>query len=178
MSFRKTLAALAVVTAALAGAAGSAWAAPLLGSDADACVRDRGPAITVNIAGLKDRTGRLKLELYPANEADFLKDDRDLKREGKMFRRIWATVPANGAVAMCMKVPAPGRYALLFTHDRDGKNKFNFWKDGAGFPSNAKLGRTRPKLAQATIDVGRGVATTSIRVQYLRGLSGFAPSVK
>ena len=44
-----------------------------------------------------------------------------------------------------MRVPAPGRYALLFTHNRDGKNKFNFWADGAGFASQraSSAGRGR-----------------------------------
>lgn len=163
------LGAMLAMLAAPAGAQG----API-GADAASCANG-GPAIRANIVGLKDRSGRVKLELYPATADDFLKDDVDLVREGKTFRRIWAQTPASGDVAICIRVPAPGRYALLFTHDRDGKNKFNFWRDGAGFPSNANLGRSRPKLAVATIDVGRGVTTTTIRAQYLRGLSGFAP---
>ena len=74
-------------------------------------------------------------------------------------------------------MPHPGRYALLATHDRDGKNKFNFFSDGAGFPSNRKLGMSRPKLGEAAIDVDSGVTTTTIRMQYLRGvLSGFGPT--
>ena len=149
--------------------------AQIYGTDAAACQTGGVPAIRATIVGLKDRTGRLKLELYPANDNDFLRDDTLLVRENKVFRRVWATTPASGDVALCIRVPAPGRYALLFTHDRDGKNKFNFWRDGAGFPSNTKLGRSRPKLAQAVIDVGRGMTTTTIRAQYLRGLSGFGP---
>ncbi|WP_326525342.1 DUF2141 domain-containing protein [Sphingomonas sp.] len=142
--------------------------------DSDACRTGQGPAISVAVTGLKDRTGRLKLELYPATEADFLKDDRDLVREGKTFRRTWAATPASGPVTLCIRAPAPGRYALLFTHDRDGKNKFNFWRDGAGFVGDARLGRSRPKLAQAVVTVGPGITSVSIRAQYLRGL-GFAP---
>jgi uncharacterized protein (DUF2141 family) len=84
-------------------------------------------------------------------------------------------MPASGPVTLCIKAPSPGRYALLFTHDRDGKNKFNFWRDGAGFVSNQKLGRSKPKLAQATITVGSGVTTVNITAQYMRGLSGFGP---
>ncbi|TKD50401.1 DUF2141 domain-containing protein [Sphingomonas baiyangensis] len=167
-----------LLTAATLGAMGGLPApaqAEILGSDAQACAGGQGPAIRVNVAGLKDRTGRLKLELYPANDEDFLKDDRDLVKEGKFFRRVWADMPANGAVSLCIKAPRAGRYALLFTHDRDGKNKFNFWRDGAGFPSNEKLGRSRPKLAQAVIAVGGGVTTTTIRAQYMRGLNGFGP---
>jgi uncharacterized protein (DUF2141 family) len=161
--------------AALVLLPGSA-AAEGYGTDEASCTPgSRGPAIRATIVGLKDRAGRLKLELYPANETDFLRDDTLLVRENKTFRRIWAQTPQAGEVQMCIRAPAPGRYALLFTHDRDGKNKFNFWRDGAGFPANTKLGRSRPKLAQAIIDVGRGVTTTTIRAQYLRGLSGFGP---
>jgi uncharacterized protein (DUF2141 family) len=149
--------------------------AGVLGSDSAACAGGAGPAIRANVVGLKDRTGELKLELYPANEADFLKDDRDLIKEGKFFRRIRVPTPQSGAVALCIRAPNPGRYALLFTHNRDGKNKFDFWIDGAGFPSNMKLGRTRPKLNMALINVGPGVTVTDIKAQYLRGLGGFAP---
>ena len=146
-----------------------------LGGDGAACNEGAGPVIRVKVSGLKDRIGELKLELYPATEADFLKDDRDLAREGKFFRRIRVPTPRSGPITLCIKVPAPGRYALLFTHNRDGRNKFDFWSDGAGFPSNVKLGRTRPQLAMAVIDVGPGVTTTEIRAQYLRGLGGFGP---
>jgi len=162
-----------VVVAAMIG--GPADAQGILGSDGAACNAGQGPAIQANIIGLKDRTGELKLELYPDNEQDFLKDDRDLLKEGKLFRRVRAPTPATGPTVMCMRVPRPGRYALLFTHNRDGKNKFSFWTDGAGFPSNIKLGRSRPKVTQAEISVGEGVTVTTIRAQYLRGLSGFGP---
>ena len=154
-------------------AAGGARA-QVLGEDAAACARG-GPAILVTVVGLKDRKGELKLELYPANERDFLRDDRDLLKEGKLFRRIRVPTPATGSVQLCVRVPRPGRYALLFTHNRDGKNKFNFWSDGAGFVSTQKLGRSRPKLAQAVIDVPAGVANVTVRAQYLRGLGGFGP---
>lgn len=165
---RVVLAACALAVAAPAAAQG------VLGEDAAACVNG-GPAIRVNVMGLKDRTGRLKLELYPATEDDFLKDDTILRREGKFFRRVWARTPATGPVALCIRAPGAGRYALLFTHDRDGRNKFDFWQDGAGFPSNRRLGRSRPKLAEAIVNVGGGTLVVDIRAQYLRGLSGFAP---
>ena len=161
---------LALLTAAPPGAAG------VLGGDAPACTGGNGPAVLAQITGLKDRKGELKLELYPANEDDFLKDDRDLVREGKLFRRVRATIPAAGPVAMCMRVPRPGRYAIVFTHDRDGKNKFSIWSDGAGFASNQKLGRSRPKLRHATIDVPAGVTRVRMRAQYLRGIGGFSPA--
>ena len=175
---RHRLAAVALGGVLIAPLAAPTQARPqagALGGDGAACSEGVGPAIRVKVSGLKDRIGELKLELYPATEADFLKDDRDLIKEGKVFRRIRVATPQSGPITLCIKVPAPGRYALLFTHNRDGRNKFDFWSDGAGFPSNAKLGRTRPQLAMAAIDVGPGVTTTEIRAQYLRGLGGFGP---
>lgn len=151
--------------------------AQIIGSDAAACAPGGGPAILADLTGLKDRKGSLKLELYPANEGDFLKDDRDLIAQGKFFRRVRVATPSSGGVEVCIRVPRPGRYALFATHDRDGKNKFNFFSDGAGFPSNRKLGMSRPKLQEAVIDVGSGVTRTTIKMQYLRGvLSGFGPA--
>ena len=149
--------------------------AQVLGSDAAACQRGGGSAIEATITGLKDRKGNLKLELYPPTEADFLDDDRDLIAAGKTFRRVSVAAPASGPTVLCIAVPRPGRYALLFTHDRDGKNKFSFWSDGAGFAKGDRLGRSRPKVEQALVEVGTGVTHVVIRAQYLRGLGGFAP---
>lgn len=152
--------------------AASPAAAAQVGGDAGACA-DGQPAVRADIVGLKDRTGRLKLELYPANAADFLRDDRELRAADKTFRRVWARVPAAGPVALCIRVPRPGTYAVFFTHDRDGKNKFNVWSDGAGTPGNQKLGRARPGLASATVTVGARPLAVTIKAQYLHG---FPPS--
>ena len=164
----------AILAAALLMAATPAGA-QVLGSDAAACSAGGGSAILVQVTGLKDRKGRIKLELYPATEADFLKDDDNLVAEGKTFRRVWANTPGSGPVNVCIRVPRPGRYALLVTHDRDGKNKFNFFQDGAGFVGTGKLGMSRPKVDQAIIDVGGGIVERTVRMQYLRGLGGFGP---
>jgi uncharacterized protein (DUF2141 family) len=150
--------------------------AEVLGEDKRACTTGGNTAILANIIGLKDRTGRLKLELWRANDDEFLHDDWVLQGEGKFFHRVWAKPPASGDVSMCIKAPGPGSYALFFTHDRDGKNKFNFWMDGGGFPNAGRLGRNRPTLEQAQVTVGIGVTTVTIRAQYLRGIfAGFGP---
>jgi uncharacterized protein (DUF2141 family) len=139
------------------------------------CATPGGARLYVNIEGLKDRTGRLKLELYPPEEDDFLKDDTVLKNEGKVFRRVWAPVPASGPVRMCIRTPGTGLWAVLFTHDRDGRNKFNFWEDGAGLPNNNRLGRNRPRLRQALVNLTSVAGQITVRTQYLRGLGGFGP---
>lgn len=149
--------------------------AALLGPDAAACAASNGAAILANVAGLKDAKGSVRLEIYPATEADFLARDGLLVAQGKTFRRISAPAPAAREAAMCIRLPGPGRYALLFIHDRDGKTKFNVWSDGAGLPSNARIGRGKPRLAQAIVEAGSGVTTVVIRAQYLRGFGGFGP---
>ncbi|HEX7656046.1 MAG TPA: DUF2141 domain-containing protein [Sphingomonas sp.] len=163
-----------IALAALLAGAAAANAVPI-GSDSIACTADRGPAILANISGLKDRKGRLRLELYPADKADFLKDDRDLIAEGKTFRRIWADIPAHGAIAICIRAPAPGRYAVVMIHDHDGAGKFDIWTDGVAVPSNRKIGRGKPSVAEAAITVGDHVVVSDMRAQYLRGLGGFSP---
>lgn len=170
MMLRSPLLALVVLAAMPIGIA---QAARPIGPDAAACEGAPGSAIQANVTGLKDRTGRLKLELYPATQEDFLKDDRDLIAQGKIFRRVWAAMPASGPVELCIKVPKAGRYALFFTHDRDGKNKFDIWSDGLGLPNSTKIGRSKPKVETALVDVGEGVTVVNVKTQYLRGLSGF-----
>lgn len=165
---------LALLAAAAAPSAASAQAA--IGEDAAACAAGNVPALRVNVQGIKDRTGRLKLELYPAVEGDYLRDDHVLVKEGKLFHRSFAITPKSGNIVLCIRAPRPGRYALFLTHDRDGANKFNIWKDGAGVPSNRKLGRSKPKLSDGIVTVGATATPITIQMQYVRGLSGFSPS--
>jgi hypothetical protein len=76
--------------------------APGLGTVEGRCrSNELGPSFIVNVAGLKDRTGKLKLEVYPAKESDFLEDDNVLISAGKTFRRVEQSVPASG--------PRPGQ---------------------------------------------------------------------
>lgn len=105
---------------------------------------ESGPAFLVHVNGLKDRTGRLKLEVYPANDKDFLADDNVLVAAGKTFRRVEVDVPGSGAPVLCVRVPAAGRYGVSLLHDRDSNRRFGWRVDGIGFASNPKLGLSKP----------------------------------
>jgi uncharacterized protein (DUF2141 family) len=140
----------------------------------EACGQARGPAFLIKANGLKDRSGRVIAELYPANEADFLKDKDALLRDGKLFRRVEAPVPQQGPVNLCIDAPKPGAYALVFIHDRDGKNKFNIWKDGIGLPGGQTLGTSRPRVSQATVTTGGAAVSVPVNMQYMHGASGFS----
>ncbi len=134
-----------------------------------------GSEFLVEVKGLKDRAGRLKLELYPSNDTDFLADDNVLVGAGKTFRRVEEPVPAAGPVMLCIRAPGPGTYSLSLLHDRNSDRKFSLSIDGIGFAGNPKLGMSKPRAAAASAQVGSGPAHISIVMNYRRGLFSFGP---
>ncbi len=167
----------AVALLAVASSNGPASGAGLdAGTTAARCRPDeRGPAILVNIHGLKDRTGTLRLELYPDHQNDFLADDTKLLAAGKTFRRVIIAPPAAGDPTICIRAPAPGSYAVALIHDRDGKPSFSIWRDGIGVPGNPSSLHGSPTVDQARVRVGDGLSRVSIIMTYRRGLFSFAP---
>ena len=135
---------------------------------------EKGPAFIVSAIGLKDHSGLLKVEVYPANDDDFLEDDNVLVAAGKTFRRIEVPVPKSGLADLCIRVPSAGTYTVSVLHDRDSNRKFGWRVDGIGFPGTPKLGWKKPKVASARVVAGAGLTRVPVRLQYLRGL-GFSP---
>lgn len=131
---------------------------------------ETGPAFIVNVAGLRDRQGRLKLEVYPANNDDFLEDDNILISAGKTFRRVEVPVPQTGNPELCIRVPRAGRYSVVLLHDRNSDRRFNWRRDGIGFASNPTLGMSQPDADEAIAVAGSGRTRITIVMNYLRGL--------
>lgn len=143
---------------------------PSLGTENAGCrPGETGPAVRIEVRGLKDRRGILRTELYPDNDQDFMEDDNILLSAGKTFKRVDMPIPAKGPVSICIRAPRAGRYTLALLHDRNGDHKFNPFTDGAGFPGNPRIRRSKPKAALATVSVGSGVRDIAIRMNYLRG---------
>lgn len=132
---------------------------------------EAGPSFLVTVKGLKDRTGKLKLEIYPANNADFLEDDNILISAGKTFRRVEQPVPASDPVQLCVRVPSAGRYAVSLLHDRDSNRKFGWRVDGIGFAGNPKLGWSKPDASDVSATARSGPTQIEIVMNYRRGLS-------
>ncbi len=139
---------------------------------------EQGPAYLLSVTGLKDRTGNLKLELYPANEADFLQDDNILINAGKAFARVETPVPASDPVNLCIRAPRPGSYSLVLMHDRDANRKFGLSVDGIAFPGDPRMCWGRPKAAKARATVGSSPVRLGVTMQYRRSLVCFGPLKK
>lgn len=133
-----------------------------------------GPAFIVDVVGMKDRKGVLKLEVYPSNDKDFLQDDNILINAGKVFRRVEIEAPPSGPVSLCIRVPGPGPYSVTLLHDRDRNRKFGWTVDGIGFAGNPRLGWSKPKAAKTRAIAGPGRTHIRIVMNYRRGL-GVAP---
>lgn len=148
---------------------------PELGMEEGRCRSgEKGPAFIVTVPALKDRKGRLKLEIYPANATDFLADDNVLIGAGKVFRRVEEAVPAAGPVHLCIRVPEAGTYAVVLLHDRNLDHKFNWTIDGIGFSDNPKLGWGKPAAQAVAIAAGAGLTSIAIVLNYRSGF-GVAP---
>ena len=129
-----------------------------------------GPSFLVNVEGLRDRSGKLKLEVYPAKASDFLEDDNILISAGKTFRRVEQSVPGSGPVQLCVRVPSAGSYAVSLLHDRDGNRKFSWRIDGIGFAGNPRLGWGKPAASDARAEARSGPTQIEIVMNYRRGL--------
>ena len=158
-------------------AAAQLGSSPSLGLAEGRCrPNESGPSFIIDAVGLKDRGGTLKVELYPANEDDFLGDDNKLIAAGKPFRRAIINVPSAGPVTLCIRAPSAGPWALSLLHDRDGNNKFGLSIDGTGFPGNPNsLGPRKPRLAVGQTVARAGPTPITVRMLYRRGLFSFGP---
>ncbi len=168
--------AIVAVLAPIAGAAQPLRSTPDLGkAEAQCRPGEAGPAFMVEVAGLKDRQGKLKLEVYPANDTDFLADDNILINAGKTFRRVELPVPADPAPKLCVRLPGPGTYAVTVLHDRNVDRKFNFTLDGIGFSANPKLGLSKPKARAVAVNAGGALTPVRVVMNYRTGLLSFGP---
>ena len=173
----RVIAAVVLLAAPLCAAQALIPSTPDLGKAEGRCrPGEQGPALLVEVDGLKDHKGNLKLEIYPANDQDFLQDDNILISEGKVFRRVEQPVGSGNPVMLCVRIPGPGTYAVSVLHDRDANRKFGLSVDGIAFSGNPKLGLSKPKAAKSSVVVtGSSLSRISVVMNYRQGLMSFGP---
>jgi uncharacterized protein (DUF2141 family) len=149
---------------------------PELGTvEAQCRAGEAGPALMVEVVGLKDRVGKLKVEVYPGVEGDWLQDDNKLVNAGKTFRRVEGPVPTEHNPHICVRLPGPGRYGVMVLHDRDSNHRFNWQHDGVGFSNNPHLWLSQPHADAVAITAGSGLTPLRIVMNYRNGLASFGP---
>ena len=137
----------------------------LVPNDMSRCAPGAGPAVRVEVSGIRSSEGLVILRAYHAREGDWLKSK-------KYFAKIHE--PARkGRLTLCVPVPsAGGRYAIAVQHDVKGNYATNFSTDGAGMSNNPVvktiLGIPRsPPLEKVAFPVGEGVTSMAITMRYL-----------
>jgi len=125
----------------------------------------------VTVSGFKDRTGNVRVELYPATDEDFLAPGRKLREEGKIFQRIDLPTPVDGNAVVCVGLPAEGTYAIAVLHDRNASGKLDPFSDGFGFPNNPRLGFSKPAVSKAAFTAGAGQTRLDVVLNYWNGLA-------
>ena len=154
---------------ALALAATFAFAQPagaVLGPDAARCRSGSAePALLVNVTGLKNRRGEIRVKVFGSNPDEFMV-------RGKGVRRLDVPVTGAGAMQICNALPRTGTYAIVVRHDADANGKTS-WNDGAGYSNNPSLSlmNLKPPYKKVAVAVGNGVRPVSVVLNYRRGLS-------
>jgi uncharacterized protein (DUF2141 family) len=130
------------------------------------CPADQ-PAMLVRITGFKARTGIVRVQSYGGDPATYFD-------KGAYLKRIEARVPASGPLDVCVSVTAPGRYAISVRHDVNGSGKTDT-SDGGGMSGNPRLSlfdimlKHKPDPAEVAVEVGHGVKTVPITLNYVQG---------
>ena len=156
--------AVAVLAAALFVSA-PAIADPREASPNDPTCRQGGkPAVLVRVNGLKNGSGKVRVQAYGPGASKYL-------RKGGWAGRV--DVPLNGrrSVEICLPLPAAGAYSVAVRHDSNA-NKKSDWNDGAAFSRNPKLTLVgRPSFGETAVRVGNAPTRISVVLNYRSGLS-------
>lgn len=132
----------------------------MMSSSANVALNSR---LTVEIKGLKNQKGSLRLSLF-SNEQGFPnRSDRAIA-----FRCVEAK---EAPVSVTFDQLAPGRYAVAVIHDANNDGKLNTGilgipKEGFGFSRNPRIGIGAPSFQDTAISV-TGESTIQIKLNYL-----------
>ena len=145
--------------------AAPANADPREASPSDPTCREGGkPAVLVRVSGLKNGSGKVRVQAYGPGPRNYLK-------KGAWAGRV--DVPLNGRrnLDICLPLPAAGSYSVAVRHDANA-NKKSDWNDGGGFSRNPRLGlASRPSFAETAIRVGNAPTRVAVVLNYRQGLT-------
>jgi uncharacterized protein (DUF2141 family) len=153
---------ISLAAAATLAVAGSANAGSVISNDMSKCSAGAGPAIQVNVRGIKGLTGRIRVQNYPATSSAWL-------AKGRWLQRMEARA-SSSALNFCVPVSAAGKYAIAVRHDKNGNGKTDISSDGGGFSNNPSiniLNLGKPSVTKVAFSAGPGVTTITVNLKYM-----------
>ena len=131
-----------------------------IGNNMAAC-RGNGPAVLVTVDGVKASKGRIRVQSYRANAADWLK-------KGRWLTRVEAPAKA-GTMSFCVPVSDSGNYGIAVRHDLDGDGETDLSSDGGGMSNNPSINifnLGKPSYTKTAFAVD-GVKSIRIHLRYM-----------
>jgi uncharacterized protein (DUF2141 family) len=141
---------------------GTAAASQELSNDLSRCTAGKGPAILVNVRGIKESSGKVRVQSYPATASAWL-------AKGRWLHRIESPATA-GSMNICIPVPSEGTYGIAVRHDRNGNGKTDIRQDGGGFSNNPSiniLNLGKPSVKKVAFEAGSGVTRVTVNLKYM-----------
>lgn len=120
-----------------------------------------GPAVKVTINGIKEASGKIRVQSYNGTKADWLES-------GRWLSRIEAPAKA-GSMTFCMPVTSSGTYGIAVRHDMNGNGKTDLREDGGAMSNNPSINifnLGKPSYKKTAFSVGRGVTSITIDMKY------------
>jgi uncharacterized protein (DUF2141 family) len=136
-------------------------------SVADDCVGDPGPArLRIMVEGVRTGEGVMTATLYPDAQDKFLKANGQLA--------VWRVPAAAPVTTMCLRLAAPGRYALAIYDDINLNGRFDHTtfspREPYGFSNNPHPFFILPSVRSVTFTAGSGDTTLHIHLTYPEGI--------
>jgi uncharacterized protein (DUF2141 family) len=154
---------LAVLAASvLALGSGTAVAGQEISNDLSRCAAGKGPAVLVSVRGVKESTGKIRVQSYPATGSAWL-------TKGRWLHRVESRASA-GNMTFCLPVPSEGTYGIAVRHDRNANGKTDIREDGGGFSNNPSINifnLGKPSASKVAFQAGPGVTRISINLKYM-----------
>ncbi len=133
-----------------------------ISNDLARCNAGTGPALLVTVTGVKASSGKIRVQTYRANKAEWM-------AKGKWLSRIEVAAKA-GSMSFCLPVSEAGTYGVAVRHDVNGNGKTDFSDDGGGIsndPSINIFNLGKPSYTKVGVAVRNEVKSIRITMKYL-----------
>ncbi|MDZ4306880.1 DUF2141 domain-containing protein [Allopontixanthobacter sp.] len=133
----------------------------VLSNDLAKCSTGAGPAVKVTVQGIKQASGKIRVQSYNGTKSDWLE-------KGRWLTRIEAPAK-SGTMTFCVPVPSSGTYGIAVRHDVNGNGKTDIREDGGAMSNNPSINifnLGKPGYQKTAFNVGSGVTAISITMKY------------